>query len=136
MSQLLLSDLTALSNESKRRCPEAKSAADAALTALRADFDATLTACRQAGPSSAASGSQGFNRGSSISQSAAALSQEEAKELFEANLLLRPIYFACNAKTHLKVAGLGVALLQRIVAMKVVPEVSAGGWKEAYMLHC
>lgn len=102
-------------------------AADAALTALRADFDATLTTCRQ-GPNRDGSGKQpggpsAFARGSSISQSADVLSEDEKKELFEGNLLLRPIFFACSSKTHLKVAGLGVALLQRIVAMKVVPDV-------------
>jgi hypothetical protein len=46
------------------------------------------------------------------------------KEILEEHLLLRPIVLACNAKAHLKVAGLGVSLLQRIIGMRVVPEVS------------
>lgn len=114
MSQLLLSDLTALANESRRRSPEVKTAADAALASLRADFDGTLAKCRRDPRRSAASDVYGR----------AASWDAGATQVLEEHLLLRPIVLACNAKAHLKVAGLGVSLLQRIIAMRVVPEVS------------
>lgn len=121
MSQLLLSDLTALSNESKRKSPDVKAAADLALSNLRADFEGTLNKCKDAsnGPSANLSHQR---RGSVASQPLRTdLSEQETRVLLEENLLLKPIVLACNAKTHVKVAGLGVALLQRIVAMQVVP---------------
>ncbi|PWN18267.1 hypothetical protein BCV69DRAFT_80150 [Microstroma glucosiphilum] len=112
MSQLLLSDLTALANESRRRSPEVKTAADAALASLRADFDGTLAKCRRDPRRSAAS--DVYGREASFDAG--------ATQILEEHLLLRPIVLACNAKAHLKVAGLGVSLLQRIIAMRVVPE--------------
>lgn len=116
MSQLLLADLTSLSSESKRRCPEVRAAAEAALTALRSDFDATLQRCRQYQQTSSQDVYSTSRKPDTSNDSAAAL--------LEQNLILKPIVLACNAKTHVKVVGLGVALLQRVVTMKVVPDVS------------
>lgn len=124
MSQLLLADLTSLSNESKRKSPDVKAAADAALSNLRADFEATLNKCKgvNGGPNFAASHRR---RGSAASQPLKSnLTEAETNALLEDNLLLKPIVLACNPKTHVKVTGLGVALLQRIVSMQVLPEVS------------
>ncbi|PWY98795.1 hypothetical protein BCV70DRAFT_232833 [Testicularia cyperi] len=48
---LLVSELTALSSEAKRKHPEIKQAADAFLARLKSDSESTLTACRtDAGP--------------------------------------------------------------------------------------
>ena len=43
MSQLLLSELNALSSEAKRKSPEVRTAADAALTALRGKGEEILS---------------------------------------------------------------------------------------------
>lgn len=87
-------------------------AADAALTALRSDFDATLDRCRRYGQTTA--DHDVYTTVENV---------PNAKELFQENILLRPVLLACDAKVHSKVTGFGVALLQRIVTMKVVPEV-------------
>ncbi|CAO1635555.1 unnamed protein product [Sympodiomycopsis kandeliae] len=121
MSQLLLADLTALSNESKRKSPDVKAAADLALSNLRADFEGTLSKCKGSGVADA-SGSYQNRRGSAASPPLRNnLEEAEIKSLLEDNLILKPIFLSCNAKTHVKVTILGVALLQRIVAMQVVP---------------
>ncbi|CAO1627360.1 unnamed protein product [Parajaminaea phylloscopi] len=114
MSQLLLADLTSLSSESKRRSPDVRVAAEAALTALRSDFDATLQRCRRHGQVAGADVYASYKSAPSSS----ALLQED--------VLLKPILLACDAKTHSKVTGLAVALLQRLVTMKVVPEPALG----------
>lgn len=94
MSQLLLSELTSLSSETRRKHPEVRAAADAALAALKADqAQALRLAADASGPA-------------------------------QENLLLKPILLACTGKTAPKVASIAVGLMQRVVGMKVVPEVS------------
>ncbi|CAO1629340.1 unnamed protein product [Jaminaea pallidilutea] len=110
MAQLLLADLSALASESKRRSTDVKNASDAALNALRSDFDGTLAQCR--GGSVNDGGRSGSGK-MSVPGEAAPLTE---------NVLLRPIALACQAKTHLKVTNLAVALLQRVVSMKSLPE--------------
>lgn len=46
MSQLLLSDLSSLSSESKRKHPEVRTAAETALSALKSNPDGTINSTR------------------------------------------------------------------------------------------
>lgn len=95
MSQLLLSDLSSLSSESKRKHPEVRTSADAALSALKSNPDGTLNSTR----------SGGFG---------------DAKD----DTLLRPIILGCETKNS-KVVAIAVGILMRLVGMKVVNDVSA-----------
>lgn len=97
MSQLLLSELSQLASETKRKQPDVRSAAEAALAALRADEQAVLAATRSA-PAGTRAGDVP---------------------------LLRPILMACEAKGQPKGVGIALALLQRMLGMRIVPEVSA-----------
>ncbi|PWN32751.1 uncharacterized protein FA14DRAFT_108908, partial [Meira miltonrushii] len=91
MSQLLLSELTALSSESKRKSPDVRIASDAALTSLRTKGDVLLAA-----------------------------KGEEAIQLKD-NILLQPIILACQGKTSTpKVVGIAVGLLQRVIGLRIV----------------
>lgn len=92
MSGMLVADLAALASETKRRQPDVRHACDAALASLRSEYDAALA------------------------RSAADPSPDPL-----ANLLLRPIVLACAIKSP-KVLTLGIALLQRAVAMHVVSD--------------
>lgn len=92
MSGMLVADLVALSSETKRRNPDVRHACDAALTALRTEYE------------------------SALSRSAC----DTASDPLE-NLLLRPMVLACGIKSP-KVLTLGIALLQRVVAMRVVSD--------------
>ena len=120
MSQILLSDLTSLSNESKRRSPEVKAASDAALASLRADFEGTLSKSRQLIGGSAIGQPSSDVYGRRGSQSKQPMPSSTAQ--LEQNILLRPIVLACEPKTHLKITGLAVALLQRVVNMQAIPD--------------
>jgi hypothetical protein len=97
MSQLLLSELAQLSSETKRKQPDVRAAADAALAALRADEQALLTATRSA--------KAGTPAGDVV--------------------LLRPILLVCQGKGQPKSVGIALGLLQRMLGMRIVPEVSA-----------
>lgn len=91
MSQLLLSELTALSSEAKRKSPEVRIASDAALTSLRTKSDVLLSA-----------------KGESAIQ-------------LKDNVLLQPIILACQGKTSTpKVVGIAVGLLQRVIGLRIV----------------
>ena len=96
MSRILISDLTALSSETKRKHPHVRLACETALAALKQDADDALTtAANDFGPPLE-------------------------------NLLLKPILLACETKVP-KAIALGVALLQRVIGMNAVPEVSDEG---------
>ncbi|MCO5585402.1 hypothetical protein L7F22_039335 [Adiantum nelumboides] len=91
MSQLLLSELTALSSESKRKSPDVRIASDTALSSLRSNGDALLAA-----------------------------KGEKAIQLKD-NTLLQPIILACQGKTSTpKVVGIAVGLLQRVIGLRIV----------------
>lgn len=92
MSAILVADLVALASETKRRHPDVRHACDAALATLRTEYDAAL----------------------------ARAAADPATDP-EDNLLLRPIVLACGIKSP-KVLTLGIALLQRVVAMHVVSD--------------
>ncbi|UZJ55194.1 hypothetical protein CBS101457_004514 [Exobasidium rhododendri] len=92
MSQLLLSELTALSSESKRKLPEVKAASDAALAAIRSDERSLLRDCR------------------------------ENSKAEEDILLKPIILACSAKSTSAKVISLAVGLLQRIIGIKAVRE--------------
>ncbi|PWN51612.1 hypothetical protein IE53DRAFT_43521 [Violaceomyces palustris] len=89
MSQLLISELTALASEAKRKHSDIKQAADHALSELKAKPDLTLKAAQ-------------LGNGA------------------EDNILLKPILLSCQTKTP-KVVSLSMALLQRVILMKLAP---------------
>jgi hypothetical protein len=92
MSQLLVSELTALSSETKRKNPEVKAASEVALTALRYDEGALLKSSR------------------------------ENTQPEEDVLLKPIILACSAKATSAKVISLAVGLLQRIIGIKAVRE--------------
>ncbi|GAC73780.1 uncharacterized conserved protein [Moesziomyces antarcticus T-34] len=91
MAQLLTSELTSLGVEARRKHPEIKQAADAALARIKAEPDAFLSSSRSLGgpPSD--------------------------------HPLLRPVLLSCETKLP-KVISLAMALLQRILLQKLLPD--------------
>ncbi|CEH17922.1 Uncharacterized conserved protein [Ceraceosorus bombacis] len=92
MSERLLSELALLSSESKRKHPDVRTAADAALNALKSDQSVTLAAAKS-----------------------------ESIRAYD-NVLLRPLLLSCAAKTAPKVTSIAVGMMQRVVDLKAVPE--------------
>lgn len=104
MSQLLLSELTALSSEAKRRCPEVRAASDAALAVLRSR------------PEDLIGTSSGHGAGSVGAAAAAAAGSSKAQG--DKNVLLQPILLACDGKAApAKVVSIAVSLLQRVIGL-------------------
>ncbi|KAI3487997.1 hypothetical protein L1887_48080 [Cichorium endivia] len=91
MAQLLTSELTSLGVEARRKHPEIKQAADAALARIKAEPDVFLSSSRSLGgpPSD--------------------------------HPLLRPVLLSCETKLP-KVISLAMALLQRILLQKLLPD--------------
>ena len=92
MPQRIVSELQALASETRRKHPEVRQAADAALRELQRDPDAALAASRA-----------------------------QADAAPEGGVLLQPVLLACATKTP-KVVLLAVALLHRCVLLHAVPD--------------
>ena len=92
MPQRIVSELQALASETRRKHPEVRQAADAALRELQRDPDAAL-----------------------------ATSRAQADAAPEGGVLLQPVLLACATKTP-KVVLLAVALLHRCVLLHAVPD--------------
>lgn len=93
MSQLLLSELTVLSSEAKRKNPDVKAVSDAALSALRSHPELAL----------------------------APKIHDPAAPSAEDNILLKPILLACRGKSaYPKIVSISISLLQRVIGLRLM----------------